>query len=214
MHIYYVPKQVFIQFSIFSLVLNLETRTFVHDSDCNNLVSKAQNVLGQLKTWFDSNKLTLHLGKTNFSIFHCRERDAHSCPDHFILNDTTICKTACVKYLGLLIDDKLSFKTHIDDLCNSLIKYVGIFYRLRNSLPLGVALQLYYSLVYSKISYGMEIYGMANASILKPIQVLQNRILKTITFSHRRRPTNDLHSKLGVLKVSDIHALKMCTFHL
>ena len=58
----------------------------------------------------------------------------------------------------------------------------------------------------------MEIYGMANASILKPIQVLQNRILKNITFSHRRCPTNDLHSKLGVLMVSDIHALKMCTF--
>ena len=189
-----------------------DTNVFVHDNDCTNLVSKAQKVLGQLKIWFDSNKLTLHLGKTNFSIFHCMERSAHFCPDYFILNVTKICRTACTKYLGLIIDDKLSFKTHVDELCNSLTKYTGIFYRLRNSVSLDVAIQLYYSLVYSKISYGMEIYGLANASILKPIQVLQNRILKTITFSHRRHPTNDLHSKLGVLKVSDIHVLKMGTF--
>ena len=189
-----------------------DTNVFVHDKDCVKLVCKAQAVLSQLKTWFNSNKLTLHLGKTTFSIFHSNESGAHSCPDHFTLNNTKICRTACAKYLGLLIDDKLSFKNHIDDLCNSLVKYNGIFYRLRTSLPLAVAIQLYYSLVYSKISYGIEIFGVVKASILRPLQVLQNRILKTITFSQRRYPTDKLHSNLGILKVSDIHTLRMCTF--
>ena len=58
----------------------------------------------------------------------------------------------------------------------------------------------------------MEIYGVANASNLKPLQVLQNRILKTITFSHRHHSTNDLHSKLRVLKIRDVHVFKMGTF--
>lgn len=46
-----------------------DTNVFVHDSNCTILVHKAHSVLKQLKTWFDANRLTLHLGKTNFSIF-------------------------------------------------------------------------------------------------------------------------------------------------
>ena len=51
---------------------------------------------------------------------------------------------------------------------------------------------------------------MAKAALLKPLQVLQNRILKTVTYKHQRYPTNALHSDLGTLKVSDIHVFKMC----
>lgn len=189
-----------------------DTNVFVHDKNCTNIVLKAQSTLSSLKKWFDANRLTLHLGKTNFTIFHAKDNVSHSCPEHFVLNNTNICKTDCVKYLGLMIDDKLSFKQHIDDLCNSLVKFNGIFYRLRDSLTPSVAIQLYYSLVCSKISYGAEIYGMAKATILKPLQILQNRMLKTITFKHRRYPTSTLHKDLGILKVSDIHVLKMCSF--
>ena len=87
-----------------------DTNVFVHDKCCTNLVRKAQSVLGCLKTWFDANKFTSHLGKTNFTIFHSKDNVSHDCPDFFILNNSNICKTDCAKYLGLLIDDQLSFK--------------------------------------------------------------------------------------------------------
>lgn len=91
------------------------------------------------------------------------------------MNDVSILKTNCVKYLGLLIDDQLCFKQHIDDLCNYLVKFNGIFYRLRASLTPAVATQLYYSLVFSKLSYGVEIYGMTKPLLLKPLQILQKK---------------------------------------
>ena len=80
------------------------------------------------------------------------------------------------------------------------------------AFSITVAIQFNYSLVYSKISYGIELFGVASASTLKSLQVLQNRILTITTFSQWRYPTNKLHSNLGVLKVDDIQVLKTCTF--
>ena len=70
-----------------------DTNAFVHDKNCTNLVHKAQSVLSCLKTWFDANKLTLHLGKTKFTIFHSKANDSHSCPNHFMVDSTNIRKT-------------------------------------------------------------------------------------------------------------------------
>ena len=131
-----------------------------------------------------------------------------------MVDSTNIRKTVWTDFLGLRIDEHLSFEEHIDNLSKSLVKFNGIFYRLRDSLPPDVAIQLYNSLVHSKICYGVEIYGMARATALRPLQVLQNRILKTATFKHRRYPTNTLHKDLAILKVSDIqvHVFKMSSF--
>lgn len=136
-------------------------------------------------------------------------RNDHSCPTTFSFSGNLVYKTDCAKYLGLLVDDKLSFKPHVDDLCNDLDKYADILNRLRSAIPHPVLLRIYYSLVYAKIAYGIEIYGMTSTSALRPIQVLQNRVLKIITLKHRRLSTNLLHQRLVILKISDIHIFKM-----
>ena len=122
---------------------------------------------------FDANKLTLHLGKTNYT--------NHICFDQFELDNVIIKQTDATKYPGLIIDQELSWKQHIDALCSSLIKYVGIFYKIRDCIPEETRLQLYNAIVSSRISYGIEIYGMAKPSIIRPLQIMQNRILKILT---------------------------------
>lgn len=141
-------------------------------------------------------------------ILYSSESGVLSCPNYFILNDTKMCKTAYVTYVGLPNEVKFSFKNHISDLCNSCVRYKGIFYRFRTSSFLDVAIVLHYSLVFSKLSY--EMADVASAASLKPFEVLQNRIITSITFSHRWYPTIKLHINLEIL--TDIHTLRMCTF--
>ena len=125
-----------------------DTSVFLYDKDCNTLAQKGICTLSLLKEWFDSNRLTLHLGKTNFNIFHPSTK-AHSCCNEIVFNGTTILKSSSIKYLGLIIDDRLSWETHINDLCNTLVKYIGIFYHIRNFLPKSAALQIYYLFIYA-----------------------------------------------------------------
>ena len=162
-----------------------DTNIFLFDRSCDNLIAKGFETLTQLSHWFDANKLTLHLGKTNYTIFHSREM-AHPCYDHFVFRDVQISKTSSTRYLGLIIDDKLNWVAHISDLCNSLIKYTGIFYHLRGTFPKATAIQVYYSFIYSKLRYAIEIYGTAKRSFLKPLHTLHNRLIKALTGKPRR----------------------------
>ena len=50
-----------------------DTNVFLHNKDCSSLKEDAKNILIRLKSWFDVNKLTLHLGKTNFTKFHSKK---------------------------------------------------------------------------------------------------------------------------------------------
>ena len=186
-----------------------DTNVFIHDKNCMNLTIKASQTISNLQKWFNINKLTLHLGKTNYTVFHCKRDHNKCCPDHFYVNQTKICRASSVKYLGVLIDEDLSWKDHIQDLTNKLVKYTSIFFHIREKIPPAVALQMYYGLVYSRLSYGIEIYGMAKSSTISPLQVMQNRLLKILTFKHRRFPTNSLYQELEILKVSDIHNLRL-----
>ena len=151
---------------------------------------------------------TLHVGKTNFTIFHASARE-HCCQDNFIFDGTAIHMVSNTNYLGLCIDNTLSWKHHVSDLCNSLTKFIGIFYHTGRIFSLETAIQVYYSFVYPRISYGIEIYGTAPASTLRPLQVMQNRLLKLLTRKPRRYPTNQLYVEYDLLKVSDIHTYCM-----
>ena len=58
--------------------------------------------------------------------------------DHTInlkLNGTEIKRVNSCHYLGIIIDDALKWTPHIEKIYRHLLKYVGIFYKLRNKLP-------------------------------------------------------------------------------
>lgn len=185
-----------------------DTNVFLHNPCCKRLKTEAQNTIKTLKGWFDANKLTLHLGKTNFTLFHTRST-RHDCFDKFEVDQFTICRTASTKYLGVIIDENLSWEPHITDLCNKLIKYSGIFYKTRTKFPPSTKINLYYAFVYSRMSYCAEIYGVAKSRVLHPLQVLQNRLIKVLLNLPMRTPTNTLYLDIGSYKIQDIHKYKL-----
>ena len=66
----------------------------------------------------------------------------------------------------------------------------------------GVPSPGYYAYIYSKIKYGIEVYGTANATQIKKVQVKQNRALKVLFNKDFLTPTDSLHKELEVLKVN------------
>ena len=113
-----------------------------------------------------------------------------------------------IKYLGIIIDEKLSWKEHSENVIRDLIKIISTFKFIRHYIPNKCKKQLYYAYVYSKISYGLEIYGNASKALMKKIQVLQNKSLKRSYKKDWYMNTNILHKELQVLKVEDI--VKLC----
>jgi hypothetical protein len=108
------------------------------------VVTKDANYyLQRLNEWFIANKLSLSLGKTSYTIF-----GAASDYDVVLkIGTTEINRVTSCDYLGLIIDDEVKWVKHIELNCNKLIKFVGLFYKLRNKLPLHCLRNLYYAFV-------------------------------------------------------------------
>ena len=85
----------------------------------------------QLYQWFKSNKLTLNADKSNFIIFRSKQKRIHNIPDQLSFDNQTISRSNSVQYLGVILDEHLTWNEHITELCNKLIRLYKTLYCLR-----------------------------------------------------------------------------------
>ena len=97
------------------------------------------------------NKLSISYSKTSYMIISnkCLKSSAFK----ININDTKIKCVEYVKYLGILLDNKLSWKSHASSLCNKILKVCGVFYKLRYYVALCTLRIVYFSLVQSYSQY-------------------------------------------------------------
>ena len=71
---------------------------------------------------------------------------------------------------------------------------------------------MYFAFIYSRIKYGIEVYGSCSSNQLHRLQVVQSGLLKLLLKKERRTNTNALHSEMKLLKVTDIYKLQLIMF--
>ena len=109
--------------------------------------------------WIQKN-LSLYVSKSNFIIFHPYQRKLHREVNLKILDNNSeqlvsLERKTYVKYLGVLIDENLSWKHHINYISTKISKGIGIIARLRHLVPRTTLLNIYCSLIEPYISYGL-----------------------------------------------------------
>ena len=70
----------------------------------------------------------------------------------------------------------------------------------------------YYACIYSKIAYGIELYGTCGVTKLQKLQTLQSKLMKLLTKRNYQYSTNNLHKEINILKVDDIYRHKILQF--
>ena len=83
------------------------------------------------------------------------------------LNGTTLFESKKIKYLGIIMDERLTWKYHIFELRKKVNKSVGMLYKMKRLCPQRVQMSLYYSLIYYHLSYGVCVWGNADDSYLE-----------------------------------------------
>ena len=94
--------------------------------------------------------------------------------------------------MGVILDEKLNWSGHINSLVAQLATISGIIYKARCFLSRCVLWNIYNALFYSKMNYLITVYGAANKTRLKPLFILQKRVLKTILNLPRTYPSIEL----------------------
>ena len=138
--------------------------------------------LCKVRKWSESNRLALNIDKTNFVslLFHSA---AHKLMEHIVLKigKKKIKHENHVRFLGVLLDSNLSWKTHLNELSKKLLKTVGLFYKIRHYAALDTLVLLYHGLFAPFISYGVSVWGLTYPSMIEPVFVIQKKIMKVIT---------------------------------
>ena len=104
----------------------------------------------------------------------------------------------------MLLDNKLSWEQHTISVVKKLTTARGIISKLRHFAPLSVLRNVYFSIVYSHLQYGISIWRHSAAKYINKIQVQQNHIVKIITkSSFIRTKLSPLYQKLSLLNLNN-----------
>ena len=109
-----------------------------------------------------------------------------------------------IKYLGIEIDSKLNFKTHISKVQSKISKGIGILYKLNKRLPTRTLITLYCALIFPHLMYGIIIWGSAYSSYLTSLQTLQNKPIRVIAKLTSKNRVTPIYKKYNLLKTNEI----------
>ena len=88
-----------------------------------------------------------------------------------------------IKYLGILIDNNLTWKHHIDHITIKISRTIGLISKLRYLVPKHTLINIYRSLVAPYLKYGLIVWSQARKSYLDKLLKLQKPALRFIYFS-------------------------------
>ena len=111
-----------------------DTNIYFKSYDLTRLQKIMNRELKKVKKWLDANRLALNIDKTNFVVFH-PPRIKIPEPVLIRFGRKKIKRESCVKFLGILLDENLTWKFHIDELSKKLSRTVRIFYKIRHFCP-------------------------------------------------------------------------------
>ena len=125
------------------------------------------------------------------------------------MNNIKIDYASSLCFLGVIIDDKLKFNLHINEITKKISKNTGILYKLREVLPSTILLSVYRSIVESYLNYCNLIFGNASAVHLSPLVIAQKKAIRIIANQPPRSHTNPIFSALNLLKAKDFYTYNL-----
>ncbi len=188
-----------------------DTNAFLEDSNILTLTTIVNVELEKLTNWIKANKLSLNIKKSKFMIFSSIKKQLHYIPN-INLDGSLLEQSEFFKYLGVLLDRNLSWKFHINLICKTLFKNIGIISKLCYYVDLDTLKNVYYSLIYPYLYNGAVIWGNTYQSRINQLNILNNKVIRIMTFSKPRSHAPPLYKLLGILQVKDIVYTQKCNF--
>lgn len=114
-----------------------------------------------------------------------------------------------IRYLGVIIDNQLSFQDHIRVLTGRVRKLIAVFKNIRHVADYKILRTTYFALCQSLLMYCVEAWGGAAKTHLLSLEKAQRAILKVSNFLPFRFPTIQLYRDTSLLSVRQLFLLRI-----
>ena len=184
-----------------------DTNIFYSSNNLDELERVVNDELEKVLKYCTDNKLSINFKKTNYMLITSPKKKPN-----IIIRVCDIERKAQIKYLGIFIDEYLQWDAQLKHINNKMTKNIGIIMKLRYFVSIHMLKQLYYTLIYPYLNYGVMSWGTAYPSRLKKIKVKQNKCLRLMFFARKRENATQYFKLLEILKLENIFNFKISSF--
>ncbi|MCP4489865.1 MAG: reverse transcriptase family protein, partial [Gammaproteobacteria bacterium] len=171
-----------------------DTNIFVASNTKRSTYATANAVLRAVNSYMIANQLHINFSKCNHIYFEPRPNvfDSASCErvrpyagrnseqEHLYINGKVIPQVTEIKFLGVILDENLSWIPHIEYLVKKLKISVGELSRIRHVVPETLYASLYHTLFESHLSYGISVWGGVPHDKLEKLFVVQKKCIRIL----------------------------------
>lgn len=197
----------------FSYTMFADDCTIACNIDRNHLNIAHQTIndnLLPIVEWITANRLKINVEKTKYILYSYRGQNSLRQP--IKIGHEIVEQTDCVKFLGIKIDEKLTFSHHVSHISNKISSCLGMLCRLREFVPLSILGSVYNAIVLPHICYGIECWYGAPEYIKGEIRVLQKRSVRVMNFLSYNDHTNVYFHGMKLLPVDCIYSLSVASY--
>ena len=191
-----------------------DTNLFHSGHDIKTLFKSVNKELIQIKEWFQANKLSLNVKKTKYTLFHSvYQKDNIPLRLPVLkIDDNIIERETKSKFLGVILDENITWKSHIEQVENKISKNIGIIAKVSNLLNTSCLKNIYFSLVHSYVNYANIAWANTNKTKLKSINSKQKQCSRYIYHKETRTHAKPLLLKLNAMNVYQINIYQHLIF--
>ncbi|CAB0000372.1 unnamed protein product, partial [Nesidiocoris tenuis] len=190
-----------------------DTVLFFSSTGWERAFQLAEEGMKTVYAWLVKNKLTLNVNKTAYIAFtltgtlpvasmlrsHLPTCDFPNCQ-----NCPIVKRENEVKYLGVIFDCNMKWKSQVAKVNNGLRKLIYIFVRMKKVASLQVLRMVYFALVQSILLYGLPAWGSAYPTVIEPIVRTQKMLVRAVANERYRAHTSPLFRRTNIMKFVDL----------
>ena len=182
-----------------------DTSLLVSGKTENECAVKSQQLLERFFEWSSNNRLAMNIKKTKYMSFNFTDSQP------LLLKNNQIERVSSYKLLGIWIDDKLNFNSHIDKLCSKLKRSLYNLSRLKKTMNLKLKMLIMKGIFMSHLSYGIEIWGGTSKTNIKRLQTMQKKAIRKVFNKPPSTHTKDLFTIANIPNVTQL--MDICTLN-
>jgi len=173
-----------------------------------NFETKLDNIFGDINNWFKVNQLILNYNKIHYLQFNTKNSWDYDLKLNYQGN--YIKNSPNTKFWGLIIDDSLSWKAHIDQMMSKLNTAYFVIRTIQAIMSPETLRIVCFAYIHSIMSYGIILGGIQTYS--DKIFKIQKRVIRIITSSRMRDSYMELFKKLELLTLYSQYIFSVSIF--
>ena len=167
----------------------------------DELKTQLESNIKAVANWFKANKLTLNTDKSKFMIFGTNQMCKQFSNITLTFNDQLIERVDVFKYLGVKFDSNMSWSSHIDYLSGNVSKRIGVIKRVKYLLPQKTLIMLSNAIAMPCFDNASSVWSNCSMTNQYHLQVLHNRLARTILSADIRTPIDDMLTCLNWIRL-------------